>query len=338
MKTATLIFILIFSLSQLSAQYRPPGMADMSFYNNLGDLLESKSHELQDDVFKNTAQNESKARQQDIFNALKWIGEGGYLLRLRVQEDPITRNKVPLPIEYIGVGKVPADIVIANSINPTISSSPNENLRVQSSYIWITIKNKDSRKPKLVFGDIYGEFAKQVNQKVLLHMLNKDMLESFFISQKAVYFETIKNNLYKQISDRTVASNTENLMQSFLNQAQRLKSIEEKLQKDLKKIEEANAVLKLISDLQTVLSVASLAIQISAALDDIPQASLNAATTPAEQVKVVNEYMLRKGDVVETYRQEIILEGKTHNNFKLDLENQLKTLGVPDEMIRPLLY
>lgn len=338
MKIVSIVFILIFSSSQLSAQYRPPGMTDMSFYNNLSDLLESKTHELQDDIFNNTAQNESKARQKEIANALKWIGEGGYLLRLRVQEDPITRNKVALLIEYIGVGKVPADIVIANAINPTISSAPNENLRVQSSYIWITIKNKDSRRLKLVFGDIYGEFAKQVNQKVLLHMVNKDMLESFFISQKAMYFETIKSNLYKQISDRAVASNTENLMQSFQNQSKRLKSLEENLQKDLKNIEKAKNVLKLINDLQTVFSVASLAIQISAALEDISQASLNAATTTADQIKVVNEYMRRKGEVVETYRQEIILEGNTHNNFKLDIESQLKTLGVPDEMIRPLLY
>lgn len=338
MKIISIISILILSSSQLFAQYRPPGMADMSFFNNLGDLLESKTPELQVDAFKNAAQAESNARQQEIFSALKWIDEGGYLLRLRVQEDPITRNRIPLPIEYIGVGKVPADIVIANSIKPTMSTAPSSNLRVFSSFIWITIKNKGSRKSKLAYGDIDGEFAKQINQKVSLHMLNKDMLESFLISQKAMYFETIKTSLYKEISDRTVASNTENLMLSFQNQSQRLKSIEEKLQKDLKKIQEANEVLKLIRNLQTVLSVASLAIQISAALDDIPQESLNTASTPSDQVKIVNEYIRKKGDLVETYRQEIILEGNTYNNFKLDLENQLKTLGVPNEMIRPLLY
>lgn len=338
------ILILQFSLLYISAgaQTRPAGMSDMQLYRNVGSFLKKAVPTLQSKAVGKAVANKIDAKLELIEGNLKWSKDGGYLIRVRVYDDPLTGNTVALEPDFFGVGTDPKEIVAATNLTPTITNAPPANLRYsadRSFYIWATIKHPyfGGKNEEILYGSIVGAQAQKVNLEALNLIANKELVTNLVEARRLYYLEGILQNLKTQVVDQSARARIANNINEYKASQERLTKLKDELNRDLARINEANKLKETLSALSSVLSLASMSLQISAALDDVSTSDLSNAKTPADFRQVVEGYIVHKDGSIQYNRSEITIQGNRNSIIQGELRNDFNQNGVPADFIRNII-
>jgi hypothetical protein len=94
------------------------------------------------------------------------------------------------------------------------------------------------------------------------------------------------------------------------DQRERVRTVEENLQREIRRENRANGLLQTLGELRTLVNVATLALQVEAALDNPPTEQLRRARTPDDVIRITDEYRSATRGRVETYRREYQVQGQ----------------------------
>lgn len=334
---------LILLLSLLSfrsgAQTLPPGMRDMRLVNNISDALESAMPWLEDRNAREKAADAIRDKNNPITQALNWTSDGGYLIRVKVLRSTLTGATVPMPPEFLGAGSVPSDIVALSSSQASISTSPDPNLVLASDrtfYVWVT-QDKGGLfgwgKKKLAYGYIVSPFSEQVTTDALKKLASADMIANLRVARQGNALYGITQNLKRNVTDKAAAVRTAEQLDAYRKNLEELNRLEANLQKDLAKIEQANQTLNFINTMKGVLSMASLALQVSAAMEDIPKNEIDRARTPEDLARSVESRKQQSNTRVQEYRRNTIIIQENIQGKRTILIDELTRMGVPGPVI-----
>jgi len=338
------ILILYFSFSCIStgAQTRPAGMSDMTLYKNVGSFLKKAVPTLQSKAVGKAIADKIDAKLEIIEGNLKWSKDGGYLIRVRVYDDPLTGNSVALEPDFFGVGIDPKEIVAATNVTPTLTNAPPTNLRYsvdRSFYIWATMVTPylGGKSGKIQYGFIVGTQAQKVNLEALNLIANKELVTNLVAARRLYYLEGIIQNLKTQVVDQSARARIATNINEYKAGQEKLTRLKDELNRDLARINEANKLKETLSALSSVLSVASTSLQISASLDDVSASDLSNATTPGDFRQIVEDYIVHKDGSIQYNRSEISIQGNRNSIIQGELRNDFNQNGVPADFIRNII-
>lgn len=338
------IIFLHFSLSFIfaGAQTRPAGMSDMRLYRNVGSFLKKAVPSLQSKSVSKAVADKIDAKLELIEGNLKWSKDGGYLIRVRVYDDPISGNSVALEPDFLGIGTEPKEIVAATNLTPTITNAPPSNLQYsadRSFYIWATITRPyfGGQNGEIQYGSIVGAQAQKVNLDALNLIANKELVSALVVARRLYYLEGILHNLRTQVTDQSARARIANNINEYKASQERLAKLKNELNRDLARINEANKLKETLGALSSVLSVASMSLQISAALDDVSAPELSNSKTPEDFRQVVERYIINKDGSIQYNRSEITIQGNRSSIIQGELRSDFNQNGVPADFIRNII-
>ncbi len=338
MKKIIIFLFINFSCNFLIAQYRPPGLRDMTLVKNISDVLQDAMPWLEDQGARVNSTNAIKGKNNIIAESLNWTVNSGYLIRVKVLRSTLTGATVPMPPEFLGVGPIPSDILAVSSSQPSMSSSPNPNLVLASDrsfFIWVTQKRGffGLGSKKLVYGVISNPFSEQLTNDALTKMANVEVLRDIRIAQKGNALLGITQNLKRNVKDKEAALRLSNLIEEYRKNEDELNKADFKLKQDLKRMDQANQTLNFLNTMKNILSVASLGFQVSAAMSDIPQSEINKAKTPNDLIMSVETYKSQYKGRIEEYQRQIFILKNINDPNRSIIYNELYNLKVPSSVI-----
>ncbi|ETN96145.1 hypothetical protein [Zhouia amylolytica] len=332
-------FLLCSIHAPLYGQYIPPNRSDLKLIKNLEDFVSEAMPWLEDQSAKAGAINTLESDYNRIQNLLEWNPDSGYLIRVRVETSVISGASTPMSPEFLGLGEQPLKVLTHYYSNPQITTAPSSSptMRLDNSksfYVWVENKNgfMGLGKKKLRYGLIPGEFYASMNKEALRISSNNDLRRAFKINHRSHLFEGVMSSLKKQATNSKTKKNLLELEQNIATTQNSIRAIKADLNKTLDEINRTNKALETVRTLQTIVSVATLTMQVQSALQNAPNAGISNAKTADELIEITESYKHDLKNQTMTYEKRINTNMSTYSSNREKLDQILKTNNAPSEL------
>ena len=325
-----------------STESRAQASAGVQYLTNLSDALEtmlpevtsrSALAELRGGIDKNNAA---------ILDQLRWaygnreLKEGGYLIRIRTQEDPTTRVSVPVEgAELLGLGKDPQSALVgaANAV-PVVPVASSLNARTH--FLWITAERRKWLGYRLQYGPISDPaplLAIQVAARA-----DGAFEDAVQTANRGWLIDRTLENLSARSTQDAAAARAAVLLREHMLVRSRIAAAGERLRRTLANVAAADRLSQTLATMGTVLSLATMIVQVEAALPDMPTADYRAAQTASQLAERVSAY--KASEVQSSSRHEADI--RTLNDAQRAgvplLDKALDDARMPAPLKVPVLY
>lgn len=332
-------FLLLLQSVSSYGQYIPPNRNDLRLVKNLEGFVSIAMPWLEDQSAQSSAINAIESKYEKVQSLLEWSPESGYLIRVRVETNTISGASTPMTPEFLGLGKQPSQVLINYYSDPTITTAPSTSpmMRLDNSksfYVWI--ENKKGflglGKTKLKYGLISSEFYSAMNKEALRVSSNNDLRNAFQVAQSSHLFKDVMNTLKRKATDRQAKANLLEIEYNIANTQNSIRTLKSELNKTLDEINQADKALETIRTLQTIVSVATLALQVQSALQNVPDSDITNARTADELIEITETYTHSLRTQQTKYERNIKTNMDTFMKQRENLDKIFKPNNVPSEI------
>lgn len=303
-----------------------PGAAQIApkleFERRLADALEVLVPAWANHVYASRIEQEVRRNEDAILEELRWTGhggplkDGGYLIRVRTQWDPLTNNTAPLEgPQFLGVGKDPASALIAATVHGSHEAVGNEWLRQKSHFIWLTAERRWYGGYRLLYGPITD--SESLTNIELAAQASRDLADAVATSNRGWIMERALENLRRESAGRAQFSRAAEALDEYRQREARIREYQANMARDLAEAAAADRLSQTLGTLSTVLSMATLVVQVQAALPRMYSGDSEHAATPEELIRrveaheqVMRDAARRREPELQRMRTEQIESGK----------------------------
>jgi hypothetical protein len=262
-----------------------------------------------------------------LVKELRWLGDLGYLVGVRIQKSTNpTAHKKLLAIDFFGAGTNAVNALALNTAGPTISARAaagyNES-EEDSYYLWITRDGRGYKSECITF-----PAAPVIKEKAQIIKDSEADFAAFKEAERTSGYEALALDLSREMKSGDVRNRILAADQERRTALAELRSIDERLGRELDKAERASKTVRVLQTLEGVLSVAQ---EIGTARAELgPDApSFEGATSHDAVLQRTREYEFRTNEGVVRLKEQRTITFDRLKTKERSLNTKYSEIGVP---------